>query len=242
MIRTSKAIATAAILFVMPTMASALGMSIVNVSSTGSSLTRLEANDEITFDLRLENPTNVAVNGIELVVSGFDTPGFTNDISSGLQLVGGAVATSALNTLFIPGTGPGTGPFGGLANIRTAPTQLWALNLLNPQSVRTSLFLAASLGASNGSGDLDPGVDGDLVGNGDVHFRVTYRLVTNIPNLNQHLVLSFGTLDANGHTAVGPGGVQIPFQNANYALTVIPEPGTALLMGLGLAALATRRR
>ena len=77
---------------------------------------------------------------------------------------------------------------------------------------------------------------------GDVHFRVTYRLVTNIPNLNQNLTLSFGTEESLGHVAVGAGGETIAFQNATYGLTVIPEPGTALLMGLGLAALATRRR
>ncbi len=238
MIRSSKAIAAAAILFAMPTVASALGISIVNVSSTGSSTSALEANDEITFDLRLDNPGNVDVFGLDVVVTGFDTPGTTNAISSGLQLVGGSVATSALNTVNIPAVGS----LGGIANTRTAPTQVWALSLSEPQPVRTSLFAGAALTASNGNGSLDTGIGGGLVGAGDVHFRVTYRLVTNIPDLNQNLTLSFGVAEGLGHVAVGAGGESIAFQNATYALTVIPEPGTALLMGLGLAALATRRR
>ncbi len=239
MIRSSKAIAAAAILFVMPTMASALGISVVNVSSTGSSTTALEAGDEITFDLRLENSTNVDVYGLDVIVSGYDTPGTTNVVSSHLQLVGGALSTSAFNTADIPAVGS----VGGLANLRSTPDQVWALSLTNPQPVRTSLFAGAALSPSNGNGSLDTGIGGDLVGNGDIHFRVTYRLATNAPaNLNQNLMLNFGTDASLGHVAIGAGGDTIPFQNASYALTVIPEPGTALLMGLGLAALATRRR
>ncbi len=239
MIRSSKAFAAAALLFVMPTVASALGISIVNVSSTGASSSYLQNGDEITFDLRLENAGGVSVNGLDIVVTGFDTPGTTNAISSNLQLVGGSLATSAFNNVNVPAVGS----FGGLDNIRTAPTQVWAINLLNPQPVRTSLFAGASLSSSVGDGSLDIGVGGNLIANGDVHFRVTYRLVI-VGNGGpaQNLVLNFGTDAALGHPAIGPSGDEIPFQNASYALTVIPEPGTALLMGLGLAALATRRR
>ncbi len=238
MIRNSMGVAAAAILFVAPTMASALGISIVNVSSTGSSASTLVAGDEITFDLRLENPTNLDVYGLDVVVTGYDTPGTLPINSSGLELVGGSVATSALNTVNIPAVGS----LGGIANVRTAPTQVWAQDLVNPQPIRTSLFAGVALAPSNGNGSFDTGIGGGLVGAGDVHFRVTYRLVTNIPDLNQNLTLSFGVAEGLGHVAVGAGGESIAFQNATYALTVIPEPGTALLMGLGLAALATRRR
>lgn len=237
MIRSSKAIAAAALLFVMPTMASALGISIVNVSSTGASSTVLENGDEITFDLRLENSTGVSLNGLDVVVSGFDTPGTTNVISSGLQLIGGAVATSAFNTALPE---PGEPSFDGLENVRTAPVNVWAINLINPQPVRTSLFSGVDLAGHNGNGSFDPGVDGGATLT-DIHFRVTYRL-NNLQGQPQNLVLNFGTNAAQGEIAVGAGGNTVAFQNASYALTVIPEPGTALLMGLGLAALATRRR
>ena len=238
MIRSSKAIAAAVLLFVMPTVASALGISLVNVSSTGASPTYLQNGDEITFDLRLENAGGVAINGLDVVVTGFDTPGTTNAISSGLQLVGGQVATSAFNSLYLAGI-PNVN---GLGNIRTAPVNIWALNLLNPQPVRTSLFAGADTTSRTGDGNQDNGIGG-LQTTTDIHFRVTYRLVIQgNRGPDQNLILNFGTADALGHIAVGPTGDAIPFQNASYALTVIPEPGTALLMGLGLAALATRRR
>jgi uncharacterized repeat protein (TIGR01451 family) len=237
MIRSSKAIAAAALLFVMPTVASALGISIVNVSSTGASTSVLQNGDQITFDLRLENSGGVDVNGLDVVVTGFDTPGTTNVISSRLQLVDGSLATSAFSTVFVPAVGS----LGGLANVRTGPTQVWAIDLINPQPVRTSLFAGASLTSSNGNASQDTGINGELIANGDVHFRVTYVLA-NLRGNSQNLVLNFGTDASLGHIAVGPTGEEIPFNNASYALTVIPEPGTALLMGLGLAALATRRR
>lgn len=232
MMRSMKATAAAAFLFVVPTVASALGISIVDVTTSGASTSVLQPGETITFDLRLENATNEQVSGLEVLVTGFDTPGTTAAVSSGLQLVGGAVATSAFDAI--------TG-LGGLPNVRTAPTTRWQLNLFNPEAVRTSLFLSASLAPSLGDGSQDLGVDGNLVGNGDVHFRVTYQLMpTTIAT--QNIVLNFGTDATFGAVAVGPGGTVLPFQNASYALTVIPEPGTALLMGLGLAGLAARRR
>jgi hypothetical protein len=238
MIRSSKAFAAAAILFVMPTVASALGIQIVNVSSSGASNSFLQNGDEITFDLRLENATNEAINGLDVVVTGFDTPGGTPEISSGLQLIGGQVATSAFNSLYIPAV-PNVN---GIANVRNAPVNIWSVNLLNPQPVRTSLFAGVDTASHNGNGGFDPGIGGNSTGAGDIHFRVTYRLVVNNSGPVQDLLLSFGTDSALGHPAIGPGGAEIPFQNATYALSVIPEPGTALLMGLGLAALAARRR
>lgn len=240
MIRFNQAMAAAALLFAVPTAASALGIQIVNVSSTGATPTFLNNGDEITFDLRLENPTNVSVNGLDVVVSGYDVGNTTNNISSGLGLVGGSVATGAFNTIL---PDPGEGNRNGLENLVTSPVNVWAPSAQFPQPVRTQLFGGIDLASHTGSGLLDRGIADGSTGAGDVHFRVTYRLNTlGIGAAAQNLVLSFGTLTQFGHVAIGPGGAEIPFENATFALTIVPEPGTALLMGLGLAALASRRR
>ena len=122
MTRFNQAMAAAAILFAGPTAASALGIQLVNVSSTGASTTFLNNGDQITFDLRLENPTNVGVAGLDVVVSGFDIGNTTDNISSGFELVGGAVTGGAFNTVLtdytitncsVPGgEGLGGGGFG----------------------------------------------------------------------------------------------------------------------------------
>jgi len=41
---------------------------------------------------------------------------------------------------------------------------------------------------------------------------------------------------------VGNGGSLLSFNNATYTVQVVPEPGTALLMGLGLAGLTAGGR
>jgi len=45
-----------------------------------------------------------------------------------------------------------------------------------------------------------------------------------------------------GAVAVGTGGSLLAFSNDSLVVTVVPEPGTALLRGLGLAGLTSIRR
>jgi hypothetical protein len=86
---------------------------------------------------------------------------------------------------------------------------------------------------------MDLGIGGDLISNGDVHFLIQF-LATSVPS-PVDFSLEFGT-GPPGPIVVGADGSALPFSNATYALTIVPEPSTALLVGLGLFGLAANRR
>jgi hypothetical protein len=56
------------------------------------------------------------------------------------------------------------------------------------------------------------------------------------------MTLDFGTHAEFGNVLVGAGGEILPFVNDSISFTLAPEPGTAMLFGLGLAGLASIRR
>lgn len=97
---------------------------------------------------------------------------------------------------------------------------------------RVSIFDSVGLSPTN-SNPLDPGLDG-VAGGGDAQFRVTF-VATGLGSTT--LVIGFGY----------PGDAEInPEFDASartpLPITVVPEPGTALLLGLGLLGLAASRR
>lgn len=218
---------TATLLF--PLTASALGLSIVSVSGAGADGV-LEPGETVTFELVMENLGAETLYGAEAVVNGYDLPDAPGLRQLGLELQSGASSARAFGIEV-----PGVGYFGGLDNIYPAPEEIFFVNNLNPVAWTTTLFGGVSLSPTSGTGLDDTGINGNLIADGDVHFRATF--VANPTRVaSSTFTMNF---DLN---AIGFGGALLPSTGDQFTLTVIPEPGTALLMGLGLAGLATRRR
>lgn len=229
-----------AMMLVAPLSAQALSVSIVGATGSGASNTVLQPGETITFDLRVENGDYLELFGLGMGVRGYDS-NVNGVVDDGLSLSGGQVTGGIFNTFRNPGT-PNQA-FGGVENQLSAPQELGFFNPVTfvREEKRVMLFNGVSVTAATGDGSDDVGIGGGYVGAGDIHFQVVFA-ATPVDIASRNFTLDFGTMADLGAVAVGNGGSLLSFGNAQYSLTVIPEPGTALLMGLGLAGLATQRR
>jgi hypothetical protein len=247
------------LILVLPGLASALGIFIANTSSTGKSTSVLAPGDILTIDLVVNNDAALPVYGMGLSVSGYDVD--RNAIADdGLQFLDGVGAESVLNGTTIPNPDglPGLTSFGGLSNFRNPPSEIVGRSRETETSplvyhgLGVDFMGGVSLTPTDGDGSGDVGIGGRLISEGDVHFRLRFQATPSV--VPSEMTLVFGIpLDPWGESGwgsavVGSGGVLYDFDNdfldlfnQKLALTVVPEPGTALLLGLGLAALATRR-
>ncbi|MFK7895295.1 MAG: PEP-CTERM sorting domain-containing protein [Myxococcota bacterium] len=216
----------------------AAGITIVDVSSSGASTSTLLPGDILTFDLVVDNNSQLDILGVGLGVSGHDLNA-DNIANDGLAFFGGAVASSIFNSTVIPG-GPSVG---GIANVLSAPNERGTSPPGSQGTISSGLVVdviqAITLMPTNADGSLDIGVDGDLIANGDVHVRVQFQAM-GVPSPTD-FELDFGIWVLGGNALIGLGGVQLPFTNSTHSLTVVPEPGTAILLGVGLAFLGRRR-
>lgn len=228
------------LLLVAPMSAQALSISIVGATGSGASDTVLQPGETITFDLVLENATNEQVFGLGVGARGYDANA-NGEVDDGLSYGSGAVTSSIFNTTRFPGT-PNQA-FGGLGNTLATPVERGFFNPITfeREEKRVMVFDGVNTASATGTGADDVGINGLYTGSGDIHFQVTFQ-ATPVQAAARVFTLDFGTMVDLGAGAIGDGGALLPFGNAQYALTVIPEPGTALLMGLGLAGLATQRR
>lgn len=227
-------------LLLAPFTAQALSISVVGATSSGASNTVLQPGQTITFDLLAENASYQDIFGLGLGVRGHDANA-NGIVDDGLSFVSGAVTPGIFNVVQAPGTP--NNAFGGLSNTLSAPVELGFYDnvTFTSEEKRVMLFNGVSIAAAQGDGTNDVGVGGDFTDAGDVHFQVTFQ-ATPTQIAARDFTLDFGTISDFGAVAVGAGGSLLSFGNAQYTLTVIPEPGTALLMGLGLVGLAAQRR
>jgi hypothetical protein len=202
----TRRLALLALLLLAPLSAYAQGISVVEVTqvtSSGGDINFLRDGDILTVDLVLSNPDATDVFGLGLDVRGYDADanGIADD---GLSFLGGTAADEVFSTAFVPGTGS----LGGLSNIRAGdvvekgnpfiPAQCNP-TICTPVDIEAvelhGVYMeGAALEPSNGSGILDTGIGGDLVGNGDVHFQVMFEAVTNgVLSVPTAMTLDFGT-------------------------------------------------
>ncbi|MCG8596628.1 MAG: PEP-CTERM sorting domain-containing protein, partial [Kiloniellales bacterium] len=114
--------------------------------------------------------------------------------------------------------------------------------------VQVAFMQAITLDPTAADGSLDVGVDGDLVGNGDAHARITFQ-VTGAGTT----VIHAGTTESQLDTIVywdrtlprlteSFDTITIAVNDRGTPSDPIPEPGAALLFGAGLVAVGALRR
>ncbi|MFK7898951.1 MAG: PEP-CTERM sorting domain-containing protein [Myxococcota bacterium] len=198
--------------------AGAVTFSVTEFSSTlGGDGYAMNLGEEFTLGIRVSADADV-LSGLGASIFGYD--------DSIVEFVSGEAVDSIFHQVAIPNVGA----FNGLTNLASGTLAESSIGSFGP---RVQIFNGVSL-SSYSAQPLDPGLDGE-VGADDAQFRVTFRMI----GLGV-TTLQIGT-GYEGDAVVLPGGTTIQAAGATVAVGIIPEPGTALLMGLGLAGLAARR-
>lgn len=213
-------IATAA-MFLGASMASALELTVIG----GIPTEPVAPGDIITLDIRMSNTNGDTPSVLGL---GASVHGYAGNAS----FVSGEAVGTYLNTNCFPGFGC----FGGLPNLAGAASganRTLAQSSIGAFGPRVQIALSASTTATTGIGTIDPGLDG---GNGTAQFRVSFQILEGAQDFDLLIDSSYQGDLVN----TSAGDREIAGQTVR--ISIVPEPGTALLMGLGLAGLAAAGR
>ena len=222
-----------ALTLVAPLSASALGISVTNITSSSGGLV-VGTGDTITFDLLVENSTNEDINGLDVGVFGYDEGTIGLESDNNLRFQSAQTGAGIFGAAYVNGVN-----LGGLP--AAAPQQEFG-NPITSSERFTRLFGGIATTSVSGDGTNDSGINGLQTNGSDVHLQVTFSVVPNSIATSKNVYLTFG-IGQQGYDVVGPSGsLSGQWSNAVETVTVVPEPGTALLMGLGLAGLAGIRR
>jgi len=227
-------IASVAMLFVASVASATVTFTVIGTTVTGGRpLNALQVNDVVTIDIRLSNPLPTSspfIGGVGGAVQGYNP-----------SVVSFQSGEAGDGTLFCTNASCSN----GLVNTFDSTTPLEERNDVPGFGPYVNFVSAITTTLRNGDGSRDPGIDGVLNGLGAL-FRISF-----VATGQGSTVLDIGTTtnpfvgNVIVSSTLATGGVVTPDGqaiNASLALTVIPEPGTALLMGLGLAGLAAAGR
>ncbi|MBJ20284.1 MAG: hypothetical protein CL933_12815 [Deltaproteobacteria bacterium] len=185
-------------------------------TASGGDINNMTPGDTVTIDITLRSDAE-GVYGFGGAAYGYDLESVTLD---GANSYG---AVNVLNTICV------AGPmcFGGM-------TDQLAGNQPVVQGAEVQFFNGVSITPVTGTGAADEqsNVPGFAVGDGQ--FRLTFTV-----HANSTIQIGDG---GSGDGAIGNGGASLASNNTSVAFSVIPEPATALLMGLGLAGLGLAGR
>lgn len=211
------AFATAAMFF------SAITATAVEFSIVGPTSALVMPGEEFTIDIRMTNSAGISVVGLGASITNYGA----NQFVSGL-----AVGTYLNSFCAAPGI-----CLGGLLNFAGQPVPSDAIFPQRELAESSNgangnrIWFAQSTSTIPATGiDIDQGLD-DMTGT--AQFSVTFLAI-------EDALINVGTDSDYG--VVLPDGTIIQAPGATFQLNVIPEPGTALLLGLGLAGLARSGR
>jgi hypothetical protein len=201
----------------------ATAASAVEFSVVGPTSVDLAVGESVEISINVDNASATGVNGLGASVYGYD------------EAVAGFVSGVASKSFFVQFCGGPNACFAGVDQAANAFFDRLALreSEIGSSGKRVSIVTAAALAPSVQTGALDQGWDGttntpDIV----VVFTATGLGST---------TLQIGTGYTGDGVVLGDGSL-IQAAGTAFTINVIPEPGTALLMGLGLAGLAVAGR
>ena len=212
-------LATVAMLAMAPSAFAAITYTATATTSDSSPLSAVTVGAQIIIDITVRTDDFASA-------AGGSVNNYDNSVVA-LNAGASTIAGTIFNQICVA---PGT-CFNGLTN-QSGSAIPFAETTVGTVGVESQFLNALGLAPAGGNGSVDEGAVGGVTG--DAQFQIVFDA-----SAGGSTTLNIGTYFAYQDGYTGTDGLDPGTStNTSIAITVIPEPGTALLMGLGLAGLA----